>query len=112
MAKDPNTVAELVKPYTDYLDKEMTIQGVLSAFSVAAAALLGEKILGAKDATALKDLQTMSYPYVIATIVALILAGFLFYAQRSWLALLLGQISLAVTRLADDRDKTEEEYSV
>lgn len=111
MTKDPKTVAEMVKPYTDYLDKEMTIQGVLSAFSVAAAGLLGEKILGAKETTTLHNLQTMSYPYVVATIIALVVAGFLFYAQRSWLALLLGQISLAVTRLADDRDKTDEEYS-
>jgi hypothetical protein len=108
---DEKTTAELVKPYTEYLDKEMTIQGVLSAFCVAAAGLFANNIFGAEKATVLRDLETMAYWYVIATIAALALAGFLFYAQRSLLALLLGQISLAVSRLADNRPKYMGEWS-
>jgi hypothetical protein len=109
---DEKTIAEMVKFYIDYLDKEMTIQGVLSVFCVDAAGLFGEKILGAPEkTTVLGELQALSYWYVVATIIALILAAFLFYAQRSWLALLLGQISLAVSRLADNRQKNPDEFS-
>jgi len=35
-----------VKPYLDYLDKEMTIQGVFSAFAVAIIGLVLDKVLG------------------------------------------------------------------
>jgi thiosulfate reductase cytochrome b subunit len=108
---DEKTTVEMVKPYTEYLDKEMTIQGVLSAFCAAAAGLFAQNILGAEKETVLRNLQTMCYWYVVATIIALTLAAFMFYAQRSWLALLLGQISLSVTRLADTRPKHADELT-
>jgi hypothetical protein len=38
-------VADDVKPYLDYLDKEMTIMGILSAFCVGAAALVAREVL-------------------------------------------------------------------
>lgn len=45
---------DAIQPCLDYLDKEMTIQGVLSGFSVAAAAAVFEAVLAAgKDASPL-----------------------------------------------------------
>ena len=37
------------KPYLEYLDKEMTIMGLLSAFSVALASFATEKLLAQID---------------------------------------------------------------
>lgn len=38
-------MAEKVKPYLDYLDKEMTIMGILSAFCVGTAGLVAKEVL-------------------------------------------------------------------
>jgi len=95
-----STVADAMQPYLDYLDKEMTIQGILSAFCVAAAALVFDRILGADQVNAsplIKCLQGARFPFVIGAILGLILAALLFYLQRSDLAWLHGQISFAVT---------------
>lgn len=97
---DP-TEAEATKPYLVYLDKEMTIQGILSTFCVAASAAALDRVLAAEHNTTsdfIKNLQTSAFPYFISAIIALLGAGFLFYSQRSMLAWLHGQISLAVTR--------------
>jgi len=94
------SVAEAAKPYLDYLDKEMTIQGILSAFCVAAGAAAFDRVLGAKTTDAsptIKSLQSVSFPYVVAAVAAIGLAGLFFYLQRSKLAWLHGQISFAVT---------------
>jgi hypothetical protein len=88
-------------PYLDYLDKEMTIQGILSAFCVAVGAAAFDRILGVKKADAsglVANLQYFSAPFVLAAIIALITAALFFYLQRSKLAWLHGQISLAVAR--------------
>lgn len=97
---DPS-LAESTKPYLDYLDKEMTIQGILSGFCVAAGALAFDRVLAIKadsPSSLVADLQSFSYPYALAAIVGLMTAAAFFYAQRSQLAWLHGQISLAVTR--------------
>ena len=80
-------------PYLDYLDKEMTIQGILSAFCVAVGAAAFDRILGAKRADAsglVANLQYFSAPFVLAAIIALITAALFFYLQRSKLAWLHG----------------------
>jgi hypothetical protein len=100
------SIADAAKPYLDYLDKEMTIEGILSAFCVAVGAVAFDRVLGAKaDAASnlVKALQDFSYPYVLAAIVGLMTAALFFYLQRSALAWLYGQISLAVTREMSNR---------
>jgi len=95
------SIADAAKPYLDYLDKEMTIEGILSAFCVAVGAAAFDRVLGAKGGTAsdlVKALQDYSCPYVLAAIIGLMSAALCFYLQRSALAWLYGQISLAVTR--------------
>ena len=82
------------KPYLTYLDKEMTIMGLLSAFSVALASFVTEKILSAKTGL-LSDLWLHGRAHVIAGAVLAVLAAFFFYLQRSHLAWYYGQIALA-----------------
>jgi lipoprotein signal peptidase len=99
------SIADAAKPYLDYLDKEMTIEGILSAFCVAVSAAAFDRVLGVKAASAsdlVKALQDLSYPYVLAATIALMTAALCFYLQRSALAWLYGQISLAVTREMQD----------
>jgi len=43
MPTKPTIISAMVKPYTDYLDKELTIVGVLGAFCVAGVGLFAEK---------------------------------------------------------------------
>jgi len=42
---DPS-VSDVAKPYLDYLDKEMTIEGILSAFCVAVGGVAFDRVLG------------------------------------------------------------------
>jgi hypothetical protein len=77
----------------------MTIQGILSAFCVAAGAAAFDRVLGANSPSALvTHLQSISYPYLLAAITSLMTAALFFYTQRGDLAWLHGVISLAVTR--------------
>jgi hypothetical protein len=97
---DPS-VAEVAKPYLDYLDKEMTIEGILSAFCVAVGGIAFDRVLGAKaDGVSwlVRQLQDYSYPFVLAAIVGLLTTALFFYLQRSTLAWHYGDISFAVAR--------------
>jgi hypothetical protein len=93
------SVADVAKPYLDYLDKEMTIEGILSAFCVAVGGIAFDRVLGAKaDSVSwlVRQLQDFSYPFVLAAIVGLLTAALFFYLQRSTLAWHYGEISFAV----------------
>jgi hypothetical protein len=100
---DPSA-AEVAKPYLDYLDKEMTIEGILSAFCVAVGGVAFDRVLGIKvdgASVLVGQLQYFSYPFVLASIVGLLTAALFFYLQRSTLAWYYGEISFAVaTELA------------
>jgi hypothetical protein len=96
---DPS-VADVAKPYLNYLDKEMTIEGILSAFCVAVGGVAFDRVLGvrADNASSLVgQLQIFSYFFVLAAIVGLLTAALFFYLQRSTLAWHYGEISFAVT---------------
>jgi len=88
MATDP-------KPFLEYLDKEMTIMGILSAFCVAVLALVVDKIAGAKDSSFLASLWGRQANVWVIGSGALLLAALYFYRQRSYLAWYYGQITLA-----------------
>jgi hypothetical protein len=102
---DPS-VAEVAKPYLDYLDKEMTIEGILSAFCVAVGGVAFDRVLAVKADGAspfVGQLQEFSYPFVLAAIAGLVTAALFFYLQRSALAWHYGEISFAVaTELAGE----------
>jgi len=82
------------KPYLEYLDKEMTIMGVLSAFSVALSSFATEKIVGA-DKGFLRQLWDASGDHLIVGAGLAVIAAYFFYLQRSHLAWYYGQIALA-----------------
>jgi hypothetical protein len=87
-------VSNDVQSYLDYLDKEMTIMGVLSAFSISVATVA----IGAVIHVAPKPfsaISTLGLPYVIAGSVFSGLAACAFYFQRSLLAWYYGQIALS-----------------
>jgi hypothetical protein len=77
--------------YRDYLDKEMTIVGVLAAFATGAAALVIKEWLQ----TPLWERSTVC---VLAGSIGMIFSALCFYLERSHLAWLYGQISLAAAR--------------
>jgi hypothetical protein len=85
------------KPYLEYLDKEMTIMGLLSAFSVALASFASEKIVTAESGF-LREVWMHGQDHVIGGAATAVLAAFLFYLQRSHLAWYYGQIALACRR--------------
>jgi hypothetical protein len=83
--------------YLEYLDKEMTIMGVLSAFAVAVPALVLDRLMGAEIQTPAAELWKTQRPAVLFGSIALFLAGLFFYRQRSLIAFYYGQISLSLT---------------
>lgn len=97
---------EDVKPYLDYLDKEMTIMGILSAFSVAASGLVIERATAAAKDTQLAQLWGSSRLYLVLGSGYLILAALFFYRQRSLLAFYYGQICLSMSPYRDEVQTT------
>lgn len=82
------------KPYVDYLDKEMTIMGLLSAFSVAFASFATDRIVSSGNAF-LSNVWQKGSDHVMLGAVTALLAALFFYLQRSLLAWYYGQICLA-----------------
>jgi len=80
-----------VKQYLEYLDKEMTIMGILSAVSVATPAAILNAALS-KDARTL--LWDPEHFFIVMGSVFCVLAALLFYKERSQLAWYYGQICL------------------
>ena len=99
----PSTQARvpLLQAYIDHLDKEQTVQGILSTFCVLANAAILSKVLLGGDSAYLVKLQTVAFPFVVSTIIAFAAAAFFFYTQRSALLELHGHIALAIAREAD-----------
>ena len=86
------------KEYLDYLDKEMTIMGILSTFCVAAVALTLDRIGNAdlsKD-TVFRRIWEHDSTFVLVGSGWLLLAALCFYLQRSLVAYYYGGISLSL----------------
>lgn len=94
-----------VKTYLEYLDKEMTIMGILTAFAGGVPSFVLDRTIGSKDATPAMAIWTSYSPLVLLGSAALFLSALYFYRQRSELAYYVGQISLCLTP-ADYKDKT------
>jgi hypothetical protein len=90
-------VAETVKPYLDYLDKAMTIMGILSAFCVGTAGLVAKEMLKVSgEGQLFAPCQEVFY-YIITGSGLMVVAAAVFYWQRSRLAWYYGQVSLWAT---------------
>jgi hypothetical protein len=112
----PHTLADSAKTYLDYLDKEMTIQGILSAFCVGFAAAAFDRVLLGKapagpTTTLITNLRTNPGPFVLTAIIAIMVSALFFYLQRSELAWLHGQVSLAVTRKMENISTPPDGYT-
>ena len=98
---------EEVKNYLDYLDKEMTIMGILSTFCVLSFGGAMDKIVfyeKEKVSTYVFWLQT--HVYCLVGLITIMLAALYFYRQRSLLAYYNGQISLGIAK--NDRGRIDE----
>ena len=84
--------------YLDYLDKEMTIMGILSTFCVAVVALVLDRVCGAEKPTLFLLVRTEQGHYLWPATVSFSAAAALFYKQRSDLAWFYGQIALSLER--------------
>lgn len=87
------------KHYLEYLDKEMTIMGILSAVPLAAAGGALSLVLG-KDGSGPEIWKRGHWAIVIGSTLCVAAAG-LFYKQRSLLAWFYGQLCLAPLRGED-----------
>jgi hypothetical protein len=90
------------KIYLDYLDKEMSIMGILSTFCVAALALVLDKVVSAITGSNLAKVWENGHLYVIIGSASMLFASLFFYRQRSLLAWHYGQISLCIARSSED----------
>jgi hypothetical protein len=81
------------KVYLEYLDKEMTIMGILSTFCVLVIGLTVNGSLGAEKGE-IKNLWVFGQWYVLGGSLWMLVAALFFYRQRSLLAYYYGQISL------------------
>jgi len=98
-----------VRLYLDYLDKEMTIMGVLSAFCALVPALTLDRVGSASGSgTLFYQLWHCERWYVIVGSTSLLLAAAVFYRQRSWLAWFYGQISLSMLQVYGDGPDTKQ----
>ncbi len=82
-----------VERYLTYLDKEMTIMGILSGFCIAVLAA-SIKLVTSDNVAMSRDLVQASPLSLLIAHIMLLMAGLSFYNQRSHLAWFYGQISL------------------
>lgn len=89
---------ESAKLYLDYLDKEMNIMGILSAFCVATVAFSLKELLEANgnSAPTLQTIWINGAWYILIGSALILGAAACFYVQRSNLAWNYGQISLTL----------------
>ncbi len=86
--------------YCEYLDKEMTIMGLLTAFAVAVPALVLDRTAGAPGNNAVTSLTSLwgtHKLYIGLGCLMCFLSALMFYLQRSGLAFWYGQLRFSQT---------------
>jgi hypothetical protein len=94
------------KAYLEYLDKEMTIMGILSTFCVAAATLLIDRVGSAEHNSFFGGLAKSHIVQVLIGSGFLMLAGLYFYLQRSNLAYFYGSICMSIAKRDNQKCET------
>jgi hypothetical protein len=94
------------QPYLDYLDKEMTIMGILSAFAVAVAAGILVTVIG-KESPIANQLWSSSESFILAGSTLCLMASGFFYKERSLLAEYYGKLSYIQTDPDDSSYRNE-----
>lgn len=92
-------MTESSSEYCDYLDKEMTIMGLLSAFSIVVPAAVLDRVAGAKltDGSLFAEIWNCDRILILSGSVAFLAATLSFYLQRSLLAIYYGQLRFSQT---------------
>jgi hypothetical protein len=90
--------SESFRPYLKYLDKEMTIMGLLSSFSIAVIAGLLSTLKSLDEATLSGAMWAKATGPLGTGIVLLLVAAYFFYLQRAHLAWHFGYITYQVAR--------------
>ena len=111
MNQSPNPNEDNLKIYLGYLDKEMTIMGILSSFCILTMGFVAEKLFFPDKDSVYKFWQSVNLLCLLG-LGGLLFAALSFYRQRSLLAWYYGQLSLnkakgddpEVRRLLDDSD--------
>ena len=85
------------KPYLEYLDKEMTIMGILSTFAVALPSFAMTQFLGAEEKSVVGTIWLFNKEAIIAACSASLWAALAFYRQRSGLAYWYGQLAISIS---------------
>jgi len=80
--------------YLGYLDKEMSIMGILSTFCVAVPSLVLERLASAANETDLAAIWSNGKSYFWIASALMLLSAALFYKERSLLAFYYGRIAL------------------
>lgn len=86
-------MSDKTEQYLNYLDKEMSIMGILSTFCVAVPSLVLERLASAKD-NDLASIWSTGKDYFWIASALMLLSAALFYKQRSLLAFYYGRIAL------------------
>lgn len=101
MSEEPRLIeadSDSIGNYCKYLDKEMTIMGLLTAFAVAVPGLVIDRVVSAtENHTVLMALWSTKNLYLGVGSGSLLLSALLFYRQRSLLAFYYGQLRLSQT---------------
>ena len=88
-------MAITTEKYLAYLEKEMAIMGILSAFAVAVPGLVISKVAGSVPDTPLNQLWTTQAPQLLLGSMSFLLSALYFYRERSLLAWFSGQLALS-----------------
>src|SRR5271155_1026767 len=95
------------KPFLEYLDKEMSIMGILSAVSVLAPGGILSSVL-ANDKSTAAALWNDTSVFIVAGSTLCIIAGLCFYKQRANLAWFYGQICLDQALTNNDNERARQ----
>jgi hypothetical protein len=103
-------MAEQNTKYLDYLDKEMTIMGILSTFAVAMVALFLQQIGTAEPTknSLFYSLWQTEFPYIITGSVGVLVSAIIFYLQRADLAWHYGRLAQAIDKASGTSMKGED----
>jgi len=96
---------ERISTYLEYLDKEMTIMGILSTFCIVSLGLGADKII-LSDKEQLRIYWDGTAYLCTFGLAGLLMAGLFFYRQRALLAWYYGQLTLFSAK--DDNKKVNE----
>jgi hypothetical protein len=99
-------MAEQNRNFLEYLDKEMTIMGILSSFAIAGVGLFIKDIVSAEPQkqVLLCSLWSHSWLYILCGSGSILVSAGLFYRQRAELAWYYGQIALAMDSANEGRE--------